>query len=304
MPASTGHRSTARPVDERALARVRERMQRAPSAPWLHTEVARRMAERLPLVRLQPQQVLDWGAHVGGGRSLLQQAYARARITAVDDLPGPAAAAAPARPWWARLVPGSAAPHGIAPAQVPAGQAQLVWSNMQLHGSVDPQAVMRSWQQALQVDGFLMFSTLGPGTLQTLSTLYRAQGWQPPLAPFVDMHDLGDMLVEAGFADPVMDQETITLTWADAAAALAELRALGGNVDPGRFGGLRTPRWRQRLFAALRAQAAEGGRIALAFEVVYGHAFRAPPRHPVQAQTSLPLDDMRAMIRAGRSSTR
>ena len=93
-------------------------------------------------------------------------------------------------------------------ADLQAGAAQLLWANMGLHGAADPQALMRQWQRALAVDGFLMFSTLGPGSLTALQTLYRDQGWAPPFAPFVDMHDLGDMLVEAGFADPVMDQET------------------------------------------------------------------------------------------------
>ena len=262
------------------------------------------MAERLPLVRLQPQRVCDWGAHVGGGRSVLQQAYPRARVLAVDEPLQGAACSATAKPWWARLMPGSTAPDTLAPADVPAGQAQLVWSNMLLHGCADPQAVMRQWQRALQVDGFLMFSTFGTGSLLELAALYRAQGWPVPHAPFVDMHDLGDMLIEAGFADPVMDQETITLTWADPSAALAELRGLGGNVDPRRFGGLRTPGWRRRLEAALQARCTQGGRVALRFEIVHGHAFKAPPRHPVQTQTSLPLDDMRVMIRAGRGQTR
>jgi malonyl-CoA O-methyltransferase len=90
-----------------------------------------------------------------------------------------------------------------------------------------------------------MFSTLGPGHLA------RAARHLPParlgpaaLLPFVDMHDLGDMLVQAGFADPVMDQELLTLTWADADALLAELRTLGANVSRDRHPGLRTPRWR------------------------------------------------------------
>jgi malonyl-CoA O-methyltransferase len=260
------------------------------------------MAERLPLVRLQPQRVCDWGARVGGGRSVLQQVYPRARVIAVDE-PTLSAAAASPRPWWARLLPGAAAPDSVAPDQVPAGQAQLVWSNMLLHRCADPQAVMRQWQQALQVDGFLMCSTLGPGSLQELTALYRAEGWPAPLAPFVDMHDLGDMLVEAGFADPVMDQETITLTWADPAAALAELRGLGGNVDPRRFSGLRTPRWQRRLEAELQTRCSQDGRVALRFEIAYGHAFKAAPKYSLQPETALPLEDMRAMIRAGRGKT-
>jgi malonyl-CoA O-methyltransferase len=171
---------------------------------------------------------------------------------------------------------------------------------MGLHGALDPQAVMAAWHRALQVDGFLMFSTLGPGSLAGLRALFAAQGWPPPYAPFVDMHDLGDMLLEAGFADPVMDQETITLTWPSGDALLAELRQLGGNVDPRRFPGLRTPRWRRRLAAALEAEAGPGERPRLTLEVVYGHAFRAAPRPRLAAETSLPLDDMRTLVRAGR----
>jgi malonyl-CoA O-methyltransferase len=108
------------------------------------------------------------------------------------------------------------------------------------------------------------------------------------------------MLVHAGFADPVMDQEQITLTWASADALLAELRTLGGNVASARFGGLRTPRWRKRLVDALTLGAGADGRPRLTFELVYGHAFRPPPRPRVAGETNVPLEDMRAMMRAGR----
>ncbi|MBE0546273.1 MAG: biotin synthase, partial [Rubrivivax sp.] len=193
-------------------------------------------------------------------------------------------------------------------AELGAGQGQLLWSNMGLHGAVDPQAVMKAWHRALEVDGFLMFSTLGPGSLQGLRELYAAMAWPPPHAPFVDMHDLGDMLLEAGFAEPVMDQETITLTWPTGQALLAELRQLGGNVDLQRHAGLRTPRWRDRLAQGLQAAACAGEgagqRPRLAFEVVYGHALRAAPRPRVAASTTLPLADLRAMVRAGRRRAR
>ena len=158
---------------------------------------------------------------------------------------------------------------------------------------------MLQWQRALAVGGFLMFSTLGPGSLPELRATYREQGWGEPMLPFIDMHDLGDMLVHAGFADPVMDQELVTLTWPDSEALLRELHGLGANVSPRRHAGLRTPRWRRRLLAALAEQAVDG-RPHLTFELVYGHAFKAAPRARVQAQTSLSLDDMRSMIRTGK----
>jgi malonyl-CoA O-methyltransferase len=172
---------------------------------------------------------------------------------------------------------------------------------MMLHAEPDPLAVMRRWHRALAVDGFLMFSTLGPGSLPQLRSLYQAEGWGPPMAPLVDMHDLGDMLVEAGFADPVMDQELITLSWSDAATALAELRELGANTDPARSPGLRTPRWRARLMQGLARYAAGAGeRIELGFEVVYGHAFKPPPRMRVAPESAVAVEDLRAMARSRR----
>jgi malonyl-CoA O-methyltransferase len=260
------------------------------------------MAERLPVIKLQPQVVADWGAFLGGSSELLAQAYPQARLLAVEleAARRDATAAALARPWWSPQRWRGAAPQALAQAEVAAGQAQLLWSNMGLHFEADPQALMAVWHRATAVDGFLMFSTLGPGSLASLRALYAAQGWPEPCAPFVDMHDLGDMLIEAGFADPVMDQETIRLTWADGSALLAELRQLGGNVSLQRGAGLRTPRWRQRLLHALQAESDTQGRVALEFEIVYGHAFRPPPRPRLAARTEVPLEDLRTMARTKR----
>jgi malonyl-CoA O-methyltransferase len=171
---------------------------------------------------------------------------------------------------------------------------------MGLHGVANPQDEMAAWHRALAVDGFLMFATLGTGTLSGLRALYASEGWAAPFAPFVDMHDLGDMLLHAGFADPVMDQEQITLTWSSAEAALAELRGLGGNVAQSRDSGLRTRRWRDRLVQQLQAACSRGGRVELDFEIVYGHAFRPAPRPRLAAETAVPLDDLRAMVRSRR----
>ncbi len=291
----------SRPLHTEALDAIVRRMGRSTEPPWLHGEVARRMAERLGLVRLQPAELVDWWSFNGAGGALLRQAYPRARILHVEPLHAVrerTRAAATKRRWLPRL--GAAAHAWCDPQQVPAGSAGLLWANMMLHLSADPQATLGAWQRVLAVDGFLMFSTLGPGTLQGLRQLYARLGWPSPHAPFVDMHDLGDMLVQAGFADPVMDQEQLTLTWADADALLNELRSLGGNADPQRAAGLRTPRWRRRLCDELQQLRGADGRLRLDFEVVYGHAFRAAPKPKVAAQTSVALDDMRAMVRAAR----
>ncbi len=300
MPADATPRP-ARPVQAEALAAIVRRMARAEQPPWLHGEVARRMAERLALIRLQPRRLVDWWSFNGASQTLLQQTYPQARVWRVeadDALRRRGAAATNRRAWlprrWGAPAVEVRAPQGLDPG------CELLWANMMLHLVDDPLAQMRQWHQALAVDGFLMFSTLGPGSLAGLRHVYAGLGWPPPHAPFIDMHDLGDMLLQCGFADPVMDQEILTLTWPDAAALLHELRALGGNAEPARHPGLRTPHWRERLGQALASLQAPDGRLRLDFELVYGHALRAPPRPRVAGQTTVALDEMRAMVRSGR----
>ncbi len=259
------------------------------------------MAQRLAIVKLQPQVVVDWWGHTGGGGALLDTAYPKARrvvVEASDALLVRSRAAAEA-PWWSARR-WSRAPEFRRDDPAP-GSAQLLWANMVLHAVADPPALLGRWQRVLAADGFVMFSCLGPGTLGELRGLYRQLGWPAPAAEFVDMHDLGDMLVQAGFADPVMDQETLTLTWDSPQALLAELRSLGANASPTRGPGLRTPRWRERLHVGLQTLAGPEGRLRLSFEIVYGHAFKAAPRAAPSGETSVSLEEMRTMVRAGRT---
>jgi malonyl-CoA O-methyltransferase len=304
--------ATRRALDERAVGRIVRRLSAAQQPPWLHAEVARRMAERLPVIRKQPQTVIEWNGWLGASDDLLRAAYPKAgRIVVEDDAHALQRSAQARRPTWAqRLRAGVGLDAGQGPAQVlsraalAAGSGDLLWANMALQATGDPPALMREWHRALAVDGFLMCSTLGPGTLPELAEVYAEAGWGAPMAPFVDMHDLGDMLVHAGFADPVMDQEILTLTWVNPQAALAELRGLGGNAHPGRVAGLRTPRWLAALQAALARRTDAQGRVALRFEVVYGHAFRPVTKATVAAETSLSLDAMREMVRSSRKDPR
>jgi len=271
------------------------------------------MAERLSIIRHTPQQVLVWDS-LERQSPELRQCYPKAQIARVE--PGSVAASVDGaehsvgpsgwksalqavRRWTGRQdVPTPSLP----PQAVVGGAADLVWSNLWLHRCGDFQSALASWQAALQVNGFVMFSFLGPGTLGELSGMYRTQGWGTALAPLVDMHDVGDMLVEAGFADPVMDQEVLTLTWSDAVSALAELRTLGGNASLQRFPGLRTPRWRDALMHSLAAEPPAGdasSRVRLSFEVVYGHAFKPASRWRVGAETRIPLPEMRSRLQGG-----
>jgi malonyl-CoA O-methyltransferase len=164
---------------------------------------------------------------------------------------------------------------------------------MLLHAVADPPALFERWQNMLLPEGFVMFSCLGPGSLRGLVDVYARRSWPAPTINFVDMHDLGDMLVHAGFADPVMDQETLTIHWDSAEALCADLRRLGGNVSPLRFAGLRTHRWMEAMSGDLERLRNARGKLSLDFEIVYGHAFKATLSRPLKGETRISIEDVR-----------
>lgn len=266
---------------------------------WLHTEVASRMVQRLPLIRFQPQHLVQWWAGLGASSELLAKAYPRARQTWVEPSPEWLHRSQALLPAWWRRWPWAATQHQVvAESHLHAlPSTHLIWANMMLHWVADPSRLMTSWRQILATDGFLMFSCLGPDTLRELRALYALKGWGASHLPFLDMHDLGDMLVHAGFADPVMDQECLKLTWAGPEAVLSDLRAWGANLGIHRFQGLRTPGWRRQLCQGLQEMIPPGqDRISMSFEIIYGHAFKAGPAAPVARETRISLGDMRAMV--------
>ena len=296
MPETT---ASAPVTDARAVARHLARAARAEGPPWLHQEVARRMAQRLPVIRQAPEHWVDWWGFTGGGAPAVAAVWPQARRSVVEPTEALVERSRQAlrAPWWAwgQRRRDAAQQVGLA-SELPAGAAQMLWANLVLHSAPDPAALLAQWRDALAVDGFLMFSTFGPDTLRELRAVYAACGWASPHPPYADMHDLGDLLVHQGFADPVMDQEQLQLTWSSPQAMLAELRGLGGHVGAQRFAGCRTPRWRDRLLAALAERADPQGRIRMSFELVYGHAYKPAPRPGRGDPVTVSLDALRATL--------
>lgn len=276
----------------------------ASASPWLHEEVARRMEERLGWITLKPAAWAHWAPVRGGlqAHTLIEQRYPNSQSYVVEV---PAeyqqfAINSLVKRWWnpARWTGSSTR---IEPP--PVGGVNMVWANMALHMAADPQALISAWHQALAVDGFVMFSCLGPDTLRELRQIYAHQGWPAPSHEFTDMHDWGDMLVAAGFAEPVMDMERITLTFASPERLLQELRTLGRNLHPARFAGLRGRGWLAQLKHQISSHpgvSVNAPQLQLTFEVIYGHALKPLPRVKMQAETSMSLTDMRLALQRGK----
>ena len=268
------------------------------ASPWLNEEIGRRMEDRLQWIRSSPASWVDW-APVSGGlqtHAKLRARYPKASCYVVEtsSTRQHLARMALQDPWWKRWIHSEA----LMFADPKASAAEMVWANMALHTSDDPQALLQQWLGLLAVDGFLMFSCLGPDTLRELSAVFQTHDWTPPCHAFTDMHDWGDMLIQAGFAEPVMDMERITLTYADADALLADCRVLGRNLHRERFAAMRGKQWLAKLKAGLLnlAKSDAQGRLSLTVEVIYGHALKPLPRLKVQSESSMSLSDMRTLL--------
>jgi malonyl-CoA O-methyltransferase len=274
------------PIDPMRVRQLFADPGRVSASDFLRREIASRMFERLSLVKNSPQQVLDAGCGAGADLARLQQAYPAAQVLGVDAVPAMLAAAAGAaqapRSFLSRLLP---AKTGIDLVCADFGQLplapnslDLVWSNLALHWHPQPDRVFAEWRRVLRVDGLLMFSNFGPDTFRELRNAFAAMDETPHTLPFVDMHDFGDQLVEAGFTTPVMDMEQITVTYDTAQALLADVRAFGGNPLATRRRGLAGRAAWQRMLDALESQRRADGKLGLTFEVIYGHAFRPAPK--------------------------
>ena len=273
--------------------RVRRIFDRVASAfaanDFLYREMARRMDERLDVVRLAPKRILDVGCGLGADRLGLQKRYPAAAWLGVDQsnqmLRHGRESERAAQGFLGRLFQSGRRAQtariaaGIAQLPIAGQSIDLIWSNAALHWADDFPAAFKELNRVLRVGGLLMFSTFGPDTLKELRQAIRSVMGEGcgRTQDFTDMHDIGDMLVHAGFADPVMDMETLTLTYADPQQALRELQLAGSvSAGPAIPQGLTTRAFWSRVFGMWPRDAQ--GRYPLTFELVQGHAWKVAPR--------------------------
>ncbi len=276
-------------------ARVRARFDRAAAtyaeAAVVQREVGNRLLERFDVMRLAPQTILDVGCGPGTHTAALAARFADASVIAIDQSPAMVALAAPAERGLLARIPGLASLRKRSRAQglvadmaslpLPREHGDVLWSNFALHWSNDLPGLFAEWNRVLKVGGVMMFTAPGPDTLlQLRSALTRAgEVADARVQRFTDLHDLGDMLVHAGFADPVMDMEVITLEYASAAALWRDLKAQGAtNSMQNRPRGLLTPRKLRAIEGELDAGRIDNGPIRIGVEVIYGHAWKVAPK--------------------------
>jgi len=223
----------------------------------------------------------------------LGERYPKAEITALDIAIGMLQAARGTSSWWQKLFAGRRENYLCADVEalpIASGSVDMVWSNLALQWCNDPPATFVELQRVIKVDGLLMFSSFGVDTLRELRTAFHGVDGYNHLSRFADMHDVGDMLVNAGFADPVMEMERITLTYDDVRAVMQDLKSIGAhNATAGRAPGMMgKAAWRRvtENYEKLRRD----GKLPATFEIIYGHAWKPSPKATADGRAIIRTD--------------
>jgi malonyl-CoA O-methyltransferase len=259
------------------------------AAAVLQREVADHMLGRLDIIKRAPDTVLDAGCGTGYGTRALAKRYRKATVTGMDLACAMAHKARRAAGWLGpkRYLCADAECLPFGPASF-----DMVWSNLMLQWC-EPGAAFAEFLRVLHPEGLLMFSTFGPDTLRELREAWRGVDGAQHVHGFLDMHDIGDALVRAGFAEPVMDVERYTLTYPAVEAVLGDLKALGAhNALKARPRGLMGRRRYAKFRDAYQALSRDG-RIPATYEVVYGHAWAPAGRRRADGAVTVSLDQLR-----------
>ena len=248
-------------------------------AAVLQREISNRMLSRLEYIKYRPEVILDAGSGTGYGSQQLAKRYPSSQLIAIDIAYAMLLQARPNSAWWQRILP-LQQQHSyyvcadIEQFPIKNDSVGLIWSNLALQWCNDLNRTFAEMHRILRTDGLLMFSTFGPDTLKELRQSFAKTDSYRHVNRFVDMHDIGDLLVNNRFSTPVMDMEYITLTYDEVIGVMRDLKAIGAhNVIRGRQQGLMgKKRWQHAIdaYETLRRE----GKLPATFEVVYGHAWK------------------------------
>jgi malonyl-CoA O-methyltransferase len=280
-------------LDPRIVRRSFDRVARTyDAAGAVQREIRARLLERLDIVRLTPATVLDLGAGTGHASRELKRRYSSAKVIALDLSLAMLRESARQQSLLRRFAPVCGDAHQL---PLRTGSLDLVLSNLLLEWCHDPDAVFAEVARVLRPQGLFTFTTVGPDTLKELRELWRGVDAATHVHRFIDMHDFGDALLRAGFAEPVMDAERLTVTYPSLDALLGEIRGSGArNITLGRARGL-TGRARGAAVVARSEALTKNGPLSISVEVIHGHAWAPAERKSRRAgdEVRVPIEGLR-----------
>jgi malonyl-CoA O-methyltransferase len=262
----------------------------------LQREVEDRLLERLEYYSGSPARVLDLGCGPGRAAGSLRKRFGSAQVIALDlALP----MLRPIRPGWRRPLARVCADARALP--LADASIDVLYSNLCIQWIDDLPALFDEFRRVLRPGGYVAFSTFGPDTLHELRSAWAAADRGPHVSAFADIARVGDALMAAGFRDPVLDAEHFTLTYADAASLMRDLKGMGAtNADARRTRGLTGKTHFRRALDAYESFRRDGV-LPATYEVICAHAWGPEPgqprRHSGGEIASFPIERLRGSRR-------
>jgi malonyl-CoA O-methyltransferase len=242
----------------------------------LEQEVCTRLLERTVFNLSSPLQILDLGCGTGTGSAQLKRTFRKAQVVGMDTS---LAMLSQVRRKSSMLRPLKAVCGDIGALPFAARSADMVFSNLASYWCPEPMAMFAEFRRVMRPDGMLLFSTFGPATMNELGEAWAGVDEEVELPVFPDLLEIGNALVAAGFREPVMDREMITLNYPQLDALFDELEATGTSLLVHGW-----ERWKTARMELKQAYAPmlRDGKYPLSFEVVYGTAFGPRDGQPMK----------------------
>jgi malonyl-CoA O-methyltransferase len=258
------------------------------AAAALQREVCNRTLEKLDLIKIEPTHIVDLGCGTGYGTNLLAKRFPKSRITGVDiaqpmvdamlaHCKGTTTLATKLKQTFKRSLIAGVCTDAEATG-LPTMDCEFVFSTFALHWC-DTLVALKEAHRLLKPGGLILIAVPGPDTLRELKSAFTAAdegNEKVHVNQFIDMHDLGDMLVQAGFADPVVDMEHITVTYSNVRDVLTDLKAIGASnhMNARERGLMGKIRWQKMQTAYEQFRDVETGKLPATYEVVYAHSWK------------------------------
>lgn len=251
----------------------------------LYRKIADRLLTHLECVRLAPAVILDLGAGTGYISALLKKRYPYADIIALDFVEA--------------MLSQNADKNRVSlcadAAHLPFRDASidLIVSGLMLPWCENAEAIFMQVQRVLKPGGLFLFSTFGPDTLGEVRASWAAVDEMPHVHLFFDLHDIGDALLRAGFADPVMQTEWLTLLYKSAESLFQDIKKTGSsNILLERRMTLTGKKRFQRFLAEYDTYCDAKGAFPATFEVLYGHCWKSVKLLKQAGEVRIPIAEI------------
>ena len=258
---------------------IRRRFERAAAtfdeSDFVHAVTRDGLLARLDPLLIEARTIVDLGAATGAASRALEKRCKGARVISIDIAHGMLKKAREKKSWLSKAAFAQASADAL---PFPDESIDLVFSNLLLPWAADPLPVFSEVARILRKGGVFAFATLGPDSLREISRAWSSIDNNAHVNRFLDMHDLGDGLVNAGLRDPVLDVDRLSVSYTNSARLFADLTAVGARNALNQRAHSLTGKQRYGAMVAALDNMAVGGNITLDLELVFGHCWGAGPK--------------------------